>query len=762
MPKDKDILDVDVWTDVVSESPKKRRRFKKKYMALILSALLIFWNVSKQNSVNAEHANMEFSFDPNDIPTKEALKYLVITPEYSSKIKKLLSRHWFNIDWNTDSYSIFVNLKDHESIWDKKSAINALRESSSRPILISSDFEGWYIHAIDKLTPEEIEKYEVPKELIDLRNDEDWGKGKVSFFPSAEYLGKKYENIVFDWTYQERYDFLVMMQKYWECISRIMEDIWVDIVFWPCVDIVPDFDDEKYPIAKHDRSFWDNFILWQDLISAFVNWFQSLDSNVLLVPKHYVWLWESTTDPHLESSSANIDRDSWAESIFRNLINWENPQLDWAKNETFISCSKNKKVDKNSKYFEILQKNKWFIEFLEKHWNSLSWWERIQALMTTHSKWLWGMDDETITYSKKIIDKLKYNVWKASETSNNMLFSDDLSMKWAEDWLPEWFEDTEVNKILLALSSWHDVIMDLWSDCNWWEILEEVARIIDTQWVDIDNDGVLDLDRNIILQKLEKCLNLLIKKWDLLKTDEWSYRLSDATYFDPSVWKVIRDAIYSNQWLVSWSWYEDYKNEWNWFSDMISKKIKSLYEFFVHNWPNAIWKSRNQIFDAIMWNDDYKEALEDQKKLVIVDKSGCKMFIYTLDGKDLLETHDVWVWKWSDKLDYKHDRRILWDDKTPVWYYMIVDRVMWWDELRENVKNIDRYWWENGWMLPMVWPWTPYVAIHGTNWNIWPSSNACVRVLDESERGDADKSAQKAINHLSEILPDWTFVIITN
>lgn len=750
------------WTDGISESPKKRKRFKKKYMALILSALLIYWNISNQKSVNAEHASMEFSFDPNDIPTEEALKYLIITPEYSSKIKKFLSRKWIDVDWNIDSYSIFVNLKDHESIWDKKSAINELRERSSRPILISSDFEGWYIHAIDKLTPEEIEKYWVPQELIDLRNDEDWGKGNVSFFPSAEYLGKKYENIVFEWTYQERYDFLVMMQKYWECVSRIMEDIWVNIVFWPCVDIVPDFDDEKYPIAKHDRSFWDNFITSQDLISAFVNWFQSLDNNVLLVPKHYVWLWESTTDPHLELSSADIDRDSWAESIFRNLINWENPQLNWTKNETFINCCKNKKVNKQSKYFKILQKNKWFIEFLEEHWKSLSWWERIRALMTTHSKWLRGLDDETITYSKKIIDKLKKNVWKASETSNNMLFTDDLSMKWAEDWLPEWFEDSEVNKILLALSSWHDVVMDLWSGCNWWEILEEAARIIDTQWVDVDNDGVIDLDRNIVLQKLEKCLNLLVKNWDLLKTSKWSYRLSNATYFDPSLWKAIRDAIYSNQWPISWSWRDEYNNEWNSTSDMISKKIKSLYEFFVHNWPNAIWKSRNQIFDAIMWNDDYKKELEDGKKMVIVDKSECKMLIYTIDGKKLLETHDVWVWKWTDKLDYKHDRRILWDDKTPVWYYVIVDRVMWWDELRENVKNIDRYWWENGWMIVLVWPWTPYVAIHGTNWDIWPSSNACVRVLDESERGNADKSAQKAINHLSKMLPDWSYVIITN
>jgi hypothetical protein len=40
-----------------------------------------------------------------------------------------------------DSYSIFVNLKDHKTIQDKKEAINKLREKQSRPILISTDFE---------------------------------------------------------------------------------------------------------------------------------------------------------------------------------------------------------------------------------------------------------------------------------------------------------------------------------------------------------------------------------------------------------------------------------------------------------------------------------------------------------------------------------------------------------------------------------------------------------------------------------------------
>ena len=250
----------------------------------------------------------------------------------------------------------------------------------------------------------------------------------------------------------------------------------------------------------------------------------------------------------------------------------------------------------------------------------------------------------------------------------------------------------------------------------------------------------------------------MVKKWELQKTKDGKYRLKDATYFDPNISKVLKDSYYSNQWLISWSWIDAYKAEWDGKRDIIIKKFENMYEKNIHNFPNALRKLINK-------DKDYKEALDSWKKIVVVDKSECKMFIFTIDGKELLEEHAIWVWKWTNKLDYTHDRKILKDNKTPVWYYMIVDRRMWWDELREKFNNdeISRYWWENWWMLIMIGPRCPYVWIHWTEWDLWPSSNACVRVLDPSEVWkDKDKSEQKAINHLNEILPDWTFVIITN
>ena len=736
---------------------KKKSWFKKWKTILALIWILGLYNTYKQDKVNEEHASLDFIFKPEDMTTQEMLKYLVITPEYSNNTKKWLSRHWIPLEGNTDSYSIFVNLKDHKTIQDKKKAINELREKQSRPILISTDFEWWYVHAIDELTDEEIEKYWVPKRILELRDQEDNWKNKVSAFPSAEFLGKLYEKIVFNWTHKERLDFLIMMQKYGESIRKIMEDIWVDIVFWPCVDIVPDFDGDT-PIAKNDRSFWENFILAQDLISSFVNWFQDPGSHVLLVPKHYVSIWGSEDDPHNKLSKVDKNKNNWTETIFNNLINGVNDQLDQKKNNKFIISYNNSK-DKDQKYWEILEKNKWFINYLNKQGESLSEGEEIISLMTTHAHWLWWIS-ETITYSAKIIDRMKNNVWKTNKMKDWIVFSDDLDMKGASIWLPEWVENYDNNKIWQALASGHDVVMDLWWISN--DVFEELADSIDNGF-DINNDWKIDLTRDMLYEKIKKVLEISVKKWELEKTN-WRYMLNNATYFDPSIWKAIRDAFYSNQWPISWSGIKEYKAEWNWISDMLIKKWKSLYEYFIHNWPNAVRKVWKLLLKKLRWSDEYRKALEQWKKLVIVDKSECQMFIFSIDGKELLESHDVGVWKWTAKLDYKHDRRILWDDKTPVGYYLVVDRAMWWDELRERwLNNVWWYWWENWGLIALVGGWTPYEGIHWTQWNIWPSSNACVRVLDPSEDGEwVDKSKQIAINHINKILPDGSFVIITN
>jgi hypothetical protein len=750
---------------VESKSTKpKKSRFKNFVTATLIAATLwwawTWYNIFEQKKVNRKHQSMDFVFNPEDLSTEELLKYLVVTPEYSGKLNRWLSQKWLTPNQINGSNSIFVSLKDHKTLDDKRQAIESLRKEASKPILVSADFEWWYVHTFDEITDDDIQKYWIPQWIIDLRNEEASKNSRVSAFPSAEYLGKKYKEIVLQWTNEERLNFLVMMKEYWNSIRLIMEDIWVDIVYWPCVDIVPDFD-WNTAIAKDDRSFWDSFILWQDLISMFVRWFQDNNSHILLVPKHYVWVWASEVDPHKDKWETDKDVNSWTETIFKNLINGENEHLSQKYNEKSINSFNNSNdKNKDSEYIKILEKNWAFISFLEKNNISLKNWENIKALMTTHASWLRWIP-KTITYSEEILSTMKSKVWNTKEKkmSNWLVFSDDLAMEWANQWLPKWVDRTDVNKIILALSSWHDVVLDLdsHSEGEWNKILSEAANQIES-WCDINWDWKTDITRDMLYKKVKKVLEILVKKWELQKTKDGKYRLKDATYFDTNISKVLRDSYYSNQWLISWSWIDAYKAEWDGKRDIIIKKFENMYEKNIHNFPNALRKLINK-------DKDYKEALDSWKKIVVVDKSECKMFIFTVNGKTLLEEHAIWVWKWTNKLDYTHDRKILKDNKTPVWYYMIVDRRMWWDELREKFNNdeISRYWWENWWMLIMIGPRCPYVWIHWTEWDLWPSSNACVRVLDPSEVWkDKDKSEQKAINHLNEILPDWTFVIITN
>jgi hypothetical protein len=166
--------------------------------------------------------------------------------------------------------------------------------------------------------------------------------------------------------------------------------------------------------------------------------------------------------------------------------------------------------------------------------------------------------------------------------------------------------------------------------------------------------------------------------------------------------------------------------------------------------------------------EDYESALKDWKKLIIVDKSESTMFVYSIDWKKLLESHKVWVWKGTKTLDYKQDRRVFWDEKTPVWYYMVVDKTMGQDLYKEFSKDdIDGegyYGWGNGWMIKLIGPRTPFVAIHWSlEKKIWPASSACVRVIDDTELSwKTDIKQQKLINYFAEIIPVWSYVIITN
>lgn len=723
-----------------------------------------------QKETNQEHAAMDFAWNVDQLHTRDLLNYLVVTGEFDNKYyRKIHEKSGINIDIFDNlnqTKNIFLHAKNHKTIEEKKLAVEKIRSEAGMPILIHTDFEGWYVHNIESLSEEDIANFGIPQQIISYRNQQqEEEQSSLSAFPSAEYLWKIYKNIVLSGNHQARLDFIRVMEQYGKSVRKIMQHIDIDVVYGPNADIVDDFDATwtKNYIASEWRSHWDNFIVAQDLISAFINGFQSQSCNILLIPKHFAWVWKSK-NPHQETDTSDMNKSDWSVAIFKNIINGKNPFLD--KDHISYCYELAQKREAHSDYTKQLKNNLDFIRWLESKKISLSWWDQIHWVMTTHisgnKKILWS--DETITYSSKILDALKTKIGTHNPLSEWFIVSDDLWMHGASHWLEQLsIKPTPENRIIKALTAGHDITLYLETkiikeDID--DVLDAVAKMIDNG-VDLDKDGIPDITREDLITKAEKVMNLMAKQWRIKHISPWQYQLNDATSYDVNITKIFRDSRLSNQWAISWASIDNYKQEKNGIKDFFSKKIKLLYESAAHNFPNAIFK-------YLTMNESYQEALDAGKKLIVVDKSEHQLYVFTVDGSKLLESHNIGIWKWSSWLNYTHDRKILGDNKTPVWHYMVVDKILWEDQYdhfsRDDIDNKWYYGWPKWWLLTLIGPRTPYIAIHGSiEKKTGPLSNACVRVVASDElQWKSDIKEQKLINHLAKTVPVGSYVIITN
>ena len=735
----------------------------------LLASLVVGIKNYYQKEVNQEHASMDFARNIDQLHTRDLLNYLVVTGEFDNKYyRKIHEKSGINVDIFDNlnqTKNIFLHAKNYQTIDEKKKAIEKIRSDAGMPILIHTDFEWWYVHNISILSNEDIENFAIPKEILAYRNQQQKEQWWLSALPSAEYLWKKYKNIALSGDHQARLDFIRMMEQYGKSIRKIMQYMDVDVVYGPNADIVDDFDAgwAKNYIASEWRSHWDNFIVAQDIISAFINWFQSQHCNILLVPKHFAWVWKSK-NPHQETDTSDMHKDDGSVAIFKNIINGRNPFLDKGHISHCYALAAQREPE--SDYTLYLKNNLAFIDRLEKKNISLSWWDQVYWVMTTHisgnTKILWS--NETITYSWRILENLKTKIGVHNPLSQWFIVSDDLWMHGAHSWLEQLnIEPTPENKIIKALAAGHDMTLYLETSIINKDIdavLDVVAKMIDNG-VDLNKDGKPDVTRHDLMIKAEKVMNLMAKQWRLQNIWQWKYQLNDATSYDINIRKILRDSRLSNQWALSWSSLDDYKEERNGKKDFISKKIKLLYETAAHNFPNALFK-------YLTMDESYAEALTAGKKLIVVDKSEHQLYIFTVDWSKLLESHTVGVWKWTPRLDYTHDRKILSDNKTPVWNYMVVNKIIWKEQYnhfsRDDIDNKWYYWWPQGWLLTLIGPRTPYIAIHGSSEKkTGPLSNACVRVVASDElQWKSDIKEQTLINHLAKTIPVGSYVIITN
>jgi lipoprotein-anchoring transpeptidase ErfK/SrfK len=128
------------------------------------------------------------------------------------------------------------------------------------------------------------------------------------------------------------------------------------------------------------------------------------------------------------------------------------------------------------------------------------------------------------------------------------------------------------------------------------------------------------------------------------------------------------------------------------------------------------------------------------------------LYAYDLETRELIGSKPIAIWKGTPTLDAYNDKKIAGDKKTPVWYYMVVQKK---DpkRIRDTIEDelYDEYGGDDGWMLVLAGSWQPQIAIHGTKKEtVWTVSSGCVRMDNASIRQMMD----------SVLL--WSMVIITN
>jgi lipoprotein-anchoring transpeptidase ErfK/SrfK len=146
-------------------------------------------------------------------------------------------------------------------------------------------------------------------------------------------------------------------------------------------------------------------------------------------------------------------------------------------------------------------------------------------------------------------------------------------------------------------------------------------------------------------------------------------------------------------------------------------------------------------------NPAYTEAETKSKKLIIVDKSIEKMFIYDLETRKKEKEYAIGIGKGG-----LTPRRYVGDHSTPTGTYSVVGKRddAWWKE-NKGVNFPDVYGGKDGGMLVLAGQWHPEIAVHGSDQaTSGQVSNGCVRVEN------------KDIKTLMKVVPVGSMIIITN
>jgi len=528
------------------------------------------------------------------------------------------------------------------------------------------------------------------------------------------------------------------MKQYWKAIWEIYHFYWINMILWPSLDLANDkiWTSNETIFSKNDRSFSNKPRIVSELWNAFIKW--TMDVNWFIsVPKHFVWVWlvNNNTD---KETAINERMKEWAILPFKNYINMH--EINWrtlnqikSRIKTLIKKWRNKEANKLK--IQIQERLHNYTTPIIMVWNNNNnFYDNIKTPGSLSHKTISAIKERLSTTNIRHLGWL----WE-----DGIVMTDDLNTGSIRSYLQKYWNEknksydfSEATK--LAIEAWNDILLYWDADTN--SIL----------------NGIKTISRRRLLKSAKKILELKVYLWIYEK--KWNKYILNPKMYNPTASIVEEDWDNSRISPIDRSNLDqEYENENNKITPISLKS--DIYMWAKDYILNACRINPNKLqkmFCSIHPNmyDSYLSPNESKlsKKLIVVDKSELKMYIYNFNNRALIEEINIGVWRWTKAISYLKDKKIPWDKKTPVGYYMVVQKKDP-ERIKKTIesKYYNAYWWDKWGMIVLAWPWNPQIAIHWTDKeSTWAVSSWCIRVNNAK--------IQEFLNNI----PLGSMVLITN
>ena len=793
----------------MQEDGQKKNKTKKfltnTLIAGVVSAAAVVGTEKGQQAVNEKNEHLNHAFTVEEIGLKDKIRMLMGTSLYSNKNFESLSKEEYfeNLShkfpflsrWlRTDSQAGLVHLYkgEMETLEQAKNTIDELRSSRDEPILVSADIEGGFVSHLG-ITTEDLIAHGIPRELLEVRKRETaayWEKykntEKRSFvekqiphltLPSQEWLGREYKKILESMTtaprgsekrnlaIAKRQEFLAMMEGYGETVANICDEVGINLVFGPNLDMVKDIDGNEND-EKNDRSFGSSPYIVSDLAVSYLRGF-GRNGNVAPIAKHFVNS-GAEGDGHKVSAVAITDRNDGSISVFGDVINASSPEM-YTKyleknNEERQKKREARRIVKKTKSGKIIygktplpsRKELTTQEKIKQSQNEPGYPLGIMTSVTSSNAYSWKDKGNPVipgAYNLRQINKIH-----GSKEGNQglghkgIIVSDDLLMKSSQAYLNALYEKSkttvspEAFAVHQALRAGNTIALVKSIAGSEQRIAGEVEKLVREgasfkqarlaiSSMNYENGRTgPDLTEAMVDANVKKVLDLKVMMGLLEKQNikGKEYYILDPRLYNPTVTDVLVNSFFSNQ------------MPWTSKDQPVTSKQPSAPELLYKAMKNFSLSLYRVSFPSL--EPAYKEAEKNSKKLIIVDKGVEKMFIYDLETREKEKEYTVGIGKGG-----LTPRRYVGDHSTPTGTYELVGKRddAWWKK-NKGVKFPDVYGGVDGGMLVLAGQWHPEIAIHGSDQKtLGQVSNGCVRVEN------------KDIKTLMKQIPIGSMIIVT-